>query len=327
MTVDGHTLNFSYDVDGKPAYVVYDSTKYFYMTNLQGDVVAIADRNGNLLVQYTYDAWGNILYQTDNAVMNSNPLRYRGYVFDQDTELYYLQSRYYDPALGRFINADAFVSTGQGLLGNNMFTYCNNNPILYSDSEGTSLTLAAAIGGATAGALISLTSYLVGCGINGTDITVDGIAQALIAGMISGVFGAAAGSVVDAVTKALYSAYAAFAAAMYAEMNGGNWIIAFGATFFGAFIGSWIDTSALDALAEGFANYAVALFTGAPAEILSSSAQNVYTNITTPSTTPTHTATPSTPGSPTGPSTGGGRGSGTRGGGGGGRAIMQICYT
>ena len=58
-----------------------------------------------------------------------NPLRYRGYVYDEETKLYYLQSRYYDPAIGRFINADAFPSTGQGLSGNNMFAYCGNNPV------------------------------------------------------------------------------------------------------------------------------------------------------------------------------------------------------
>ena len=65
-----------------------------------------------------------------------NPLRYRGYVFDQETGLYYLQSRYYDPEMGRFINADALASTGQGLLGNNMFAYCRNNPVRRIDIAG-----------------------------------------------------------------------------------------------------------------------------------------------------------------------------------------------
>lgn len=66
-----------------------------------------------------------------------NPLRYRGYVYDNETELYYLQSRYYDPDVGRFINADAFASTGQGILGNNMFAYCRNNPVSRIDPSGT----------------------------------------------------------------------------------------------------------------------------------------------------------------------------------------------
>ena len=65
-----------------------------------------------------------------------NPLRYRGYVYDTETGFYYLQSRYYDPELGRFLNADALVSTGQGLLGNNMFSYCPNNPVCSIDATG-----------------------------------------------------------------------------------------------------------------------------------------------------------------------------------------------
>lgn len=66
----------------------------------------------------------------------SNPLRYRGYYYDSETGLYYLQSRYYNPEIGRFINADSFASTGQGLLGNNMFAYCLNNPVRYKDTQG-----------------------------------------------------------------------------------------------------------------------------------------------------------------------------------------------
>ena len=72
----------------------------------------------------------------------SNLMPYRGYVMDKGTGLYYLQSRYYDPNVGRFINADALVSTGQGLLGNNMFAYCHNNPILYVDPSGYIIVLA-----------------------------------------------------------------------------------------------------------------------------------------------------------------------------------------
>ena len=80
--------------------------------------------SGNVVVSYTYDAWGNIL-DTSGILASTlgklNPLRYRGYVYDQETKLYYLQSRYYNPNTGRFMNADILVSTGQGLLGNNMF--------------------------------------------------------------------------------------------------------------------------------------------------------------------------------------------------------------
>ena len=87
---------------------------------------------------YEYSAWGQVLYTNSAAIpLSLNPLRYRGYVYDVETELYYLQNRYYDPYMGRFINADEMVSTGQGLTGNNTFTYCGNNPITRQDSEGT----------------------------------------------------------------------------------------------------------------------------------------------------------------------------------------------
>ena len=114
---------------------------YYYVQNLQGDVIALVDSaNGNTVVTYTYDAWGNVL-NVDGSLKTTlgvlNPFRYRGYIYDSETKLYYLQSRYYDPNLGRFLNADAFTSTGQGILGNNMFAYCGNNPICYSDPEGT----------------------------------------------------------------------------------------------------------------------------------------------------------------------------------------------
>ena len=142
MTVGGNTLNFAYDASGSPMAVVYNGAVYYYITNLQGDVVAILDSAKNAVVEYTYDAWGRILTTSGSMATTlgvHNPLRYRGYVYDSETQLYYLQSRYYDPQLGRFINADAFASTGQGLLGNNMFAYCNNNPVLFADATGHAL--------------------------------------------------------------------------------------------------------------------------------------------------------------------------------------------
>ena len=91
-------------------------------------------------MEYAYDAWGNLLSTTGRLARTLgeyNPLRYRGYVYDTETGFYYLQSRYYDPELGRFINTDILVSTGQGVLGNNMFAYCRNNPANRKDTLGT----------------------------------------------------------------------------------------------------------------------------------------------------------------------------------------------
>ena len=95
--------------------------------------------DGMLGAHYYYDAWGKIL-ACDGAVAELNPLRYRGYVYDQETGFYYLQSRYYDPAVARFLNADSYISTGDGVQGNNMFAYCNNNPTNMVDGGGTSAT-------------------------------------------------------------------------------------------------------------------------------------------------------------------------------------------
>ena len=146
-TTTTETLYYAYDANGLPMSLTYTdttgtSTTYYYATNIQGDVTAILDTTGTAVVEYTYDAWGNPLTTTGSladTLGKLNSLRYRGYLYDAETELYYLQSRYYNPKTGRFINADSYASTGQGLLGNNMFAYCNNNPANYFDSCGTRL--------------------------------------------------------------------------------------------------------------------------------------------------------------------------------------------
>ena len=139
MEHNGQAVYFTHAPDGTPMGMLTEGNAYFYITNLQGDVVGILNSSGQAVVQYTYDAWGNLLSATGSLASTIgalNPLRYRGYVYDTEWGLYYLQSRYYDPELGRFINADAFVSTGQGLLGNNMFAYCNNRPVISADYGG-----------------------------------------------------------------------------------------------------------------------------------------------------------------------------------------------
>ena len=140
MTVDGKTLTFSYDASGTPLSVNYNGTTYYYVTNIQGDVTAILTSSGTKVVSYTYDAWGNPLATTGSLASTlgaHNPLRYRGYVWDSETELYYLQSRYYNPEVSRFINADVLISNiGGQMLGNNTFGYCLNNPVNLVDSLG-----------------------------------------------------------------------------------------------------------------------------------------------------------------------------------------------
>ena len=161
MTVDDKEMYFNYDASGVPVSIVYNGTTYYYVTNLQGDIVGIVNQSGNQIVGYTYDAWGNILTTTGssaNTLGKYNPLRYRGYVYDCETDLYYLQSRYYDPEMGRFISADAFAATGQGVLGNNMFTYSKNCPVVLMDSEGESATIAGGIVGGIFGFISAVIS-------------------------------------------------------------------------------------------------------------------------------------------------------------------------
>lgn len=120
-------------------YADYNGTEYYFVLNLQGNVMALVNETRTAVVEYTYDAWGAPLSATGTLVSSlgqDNSLRYRGYVFDQETGLYYLQSRYYNPEIGRFLNADAYTSTGQGILRNNMFAYCGNNPANRSDPTG-----------------------------------------------------------------------------------------------------------------------------------------------------------------------------------------------
>lgn len=142
ITSNGHTrtLDFQYDDVGRPyALIDYNGdavTTYYYITNLQGDVMYLVDGAGKQVAEYVYDPYGKIL-SAKGDMAEINPLRYRGYYYDNETNFYYLESRYYDPSICRFINADVFASTGQGLMGCNMFAYCLNNPIAYMDEEGT----------------------------------------------------------------------------------------------------------------------------------------------------------------------------------------------
>ena len=140
-------LDFVYDESGKPFALKYSTNgtsfqTYYYVLNLQGDVVKlihyIPGFEYESVATYEYDAWGNIV-SSSGRLAEINPLRYRGYYYDNETGFYYLQSRYYDPANRRFISADVYASTGQGFLGTNMFAYCNNKPIINSDPSGHAL--------------------------------------------------------------------------------------------------------------------------------------------------------------------------------------------
>ena len=146
---DGTTIVYIYDAEGAAIGMLYRESTYsentfdafFYERNLMGDVIAVYSADGTKLISYAYDAWGNVstTYATTDVMFTGpyyNPFTYRGYYRDAETGFYYLNSRYYDPKVGRFINPDSFVSTGQGLTGYNMFAYCGNNPVMRADESG-----------------------------------------------------------------------------------------------------------------------------------------------------------------------------------------------
>ncbi len=132
-------MYFQYDTNESPLGFIYNGTQYFYITNQMGDVVGITDATGTLIAQYEYDEWGNVLSTSENDIANINPIRYRGYYQDAETGYYYLQSRYYDPNICRFINADIseIAQRYKNLhTGINIFSYCSNNPINLEDPDG-----------------------------------------------------------------------------------------------------------------------------------------------------------------------------------------------
>lgn len=135
------TIDYLYDESGSPIGLTYKGTTYYYRKNLQGDIIAIVNSSGTEVVNYSYNAWGRLVSMTGNMELGANnPFRYRGYYYDTESGLYYLNSRYYDPQTGRFINAEPNVDYGKfddgaGLNGYNVFAYCANNPVMFKDDS------------------------------------------------------------------------------------------------------------------------------------------------------------------------------------------------
>ena len=142
MTSGTDELHFFYDAQNRPAVVVYNGTAYAYVKSLQGDIVAILDENGNTVVSYGYDAWGAPLWCTGElaeTLGKVQPFRYRGYALDEETELYYNQSRFYNPSIARFVTADTtgvLTASLKSLTEKNLFAYCDNNSVMRKDIDG-----------------------------------------------------------------------------------------------------------------------------------------------------------------------------------------------
>ena len=195
---DNNALEFVYDDGNQPFAVIYKHGQttelYYYVLNAQGDVSAILDSSGKLAASYDYDAWGNctVYNNSDAAIGDLNPLRYRGYYYDAETGFYYLQSRYYDPAICRFINADTFATTdANGFLSANMFAYCENNPIMLVDQDGGVPVI---IAGALIGGLVGAVSGALSSALQGGDKSeiMAGALSGMVTGFVAGAVSTAA---------------------------------------------------------------------------------------------------------------------------------------
>lgn len=183
------SLEFVYDNGGAPYSVIYshgnEKDTYYYILNQQGDVIRIVDTSGKTVSEYTYNGWGEILNVSNaknSEIGTLNPIRYRGYYYDSELNMYYLQSRYYDPVMKRMICADdenLILSTS---VNNNLFAYCENNPVCKADIEGE---IPAVVIGAAIGAGYSAVLQIASNSENGDKLT-SGLAGAVISGAVSG---------------------------------------------------------------------------------------------------------------------------------------------
>lgn len=188
---DGNEFFFFYDNEGAPVGFWYhpasgSNVTGYYMTTQQGDITRIEDVNGNVLATYEYDAWGKLI-SSSGSLAEINPLRYRGYYYDTETELYYLSSRYYDPKVSRFINADSTdaVLSANGLYDQNLFVYCDNNPVMRTDNDGGfwHVIVGAAIGGVI-GAITSISENIAeGQKVSLLDTVVGAVSGAITGGV------------------------------------------------------------------------------------------------------------------------------------------------
>ncbi|MDC7242808.1 MAG: hypothetical protein PQJ44_02330 [Sphaerochaetaceae bacterium] len=198
-TDGSYGILYTYDYDGTLISFNYDSditdqnsgSEYFYIRNQMGDITHIATSDGTVVVHYVYDAYGNIVDIDSESGYSTlaeiNPYRYRGYRHDSSTNWYYLNSRYYDPEVGRFINADKVLGQLTNYKSTNMYSYSSNNPVNYTDEDGDFWHL---LGGFVVGAAIGATAKIVSNIISGEKWS-DGVATAAIVGGVTGLMTAA----------------------------------------------------------------------------------------------------------------------------------------
>lgn len=202
-----YELEYSYDSDGNIISMLYNGTEFYYFKNGEGDILGLIDASGNVVTEYLYDSWGNVVEITGNQEIGKvNPFRYRGYYLDEETGYYFLGGRYYDPEVGRFINPDDETLAKEdcdSLHNKNMYAYCDNNPINRIDESGAFWNVVA---GAVLGGTINASVQII---LNVTEgkSWKDGVGTALLTGAASGALASTGlGKVGQAVGNAVISA-------------------------------------------------------------------------------------------------------------------------
>ncbi|MBQ1305586.1 MAG: RHS repeat-associated core domain-containing protein, partial [Erysipelotrichales bacterium] len=217
------TLHFDYDMLG-PSVIRYNGVDYYYHRNAQGDIDGISNAAGELVASYRYDAWGKPLSITGTMASTIgvlNPFRYRGYVYDEETGLYYLNSRYYDPEVGRFISPDSvsYLGADGTILGYDLYTYCDNDPVNHRDSEGNlwNFVIGGLVGGIVGGISAAVSSYKT----TGS-VSLASVAIGAASGIIGGLIGA---SGLDPIKQAVTSGLLSFGTNVSNQLvnNGNDW--------------------------------------------------------------------------------------------------------
>lgn len=205
-------LEFFYDANGLVG-LKYNGLNYVYRTDIQCNVIAILDSDGDVVVEYKYDAWGNQFATGNSTLASINPFRYRSYYFDTETGLYYLQTRYYDPETGRFLNIDSLdYADPETINGLNLYAYCGNNPVMNTDPEGHFwFTFLTTIIGAVVGAVVGIVDYAVN---NDGDFNLNEMGKMAAAGAASGatsgfILGITKGTGIKAASYASAAVYSA----------------------------------------------------------------------------------------------------------------------
>jgi len=244
------SINYLYNINGLFGFICNNET-YMYQKNIFGDIVRIFNSDAEIVGEYRYDAFGNVTIITDvNGIASLNPFRYRGYYFDNETELYYLNYRYYDPSIGRFISPDDISYINPNTInGLNLYAYCGNDPINYLDPTGHIIfSLSALIIGTLVGIAIGVGFSVVSQGMTNGWENINGW-QVLLDGIIGGISGFIAASGIGALGAALISGGLGFFGSVGSDLIASN--------------GNWKSVNWAKALIMGAVNFGIGFLAGA----------------------------------------------------------------